>query len=42
MPDTPIHVEPERIDDLPLALGLLQLNITCVCAFWSCSANVVQ
>ena len=24
MPDTPIHVEPERIDDLPLALGLLQ------------------
>ncbi len=24
MPDTPIHIEPERIDDLPLALGLLE------------------
>ena len=24
MPETRIHVEPERIDDLPLALGLLQ------------------
>lgn len=24
MPDIPIHIEPERIDDLPLALGLLQ------------------
>jgi hypothetical protein len=24
MPDTRIHVEPERIDDLPLALGLLR------------------
>lgn len=24
MPDTRLHIEPERIDDLPLALGLLQ------------------
>ena len=24
MPDTRIRIEPERIDDLPLALGLLQ------------------
>jgi transposase len=24
MPDTPLHIEPERIDDLPLALGLLE------------------